>query len=62
MVVGINGACAGAGLGLAASATDRLEDTLAREAELQLRLGRTADHSEAVEAFLAGRAPRFTGR
>jgi 2-(1,2-epoxy-1,2-dihydrophenyl)acetyl-CoA isomerase len=47
---------------LTASATDGLEDTLAREAQLQLRLGQTTDHSEAVEAFLAKRAPRFTGR
>jgi 2-(1,2-epoxy-1,2-dihydrophenyl)acetyl-CoA isomerase len=47
---------------LSAAATDGLEDTLAREATLQVRLGQTADHSEAVEAFLAKRAPRFTGR
>ena len=47
---------------LSAAATDALEDTLAREAELQVALGRTADHAEAVEAFLAKRAPRFTGR
>lgn len=46
---------------LAAAATDALEDTLGREAVLQVELGRTADHAEAVEAFLAKRAPRFTG-
>ena len=47
---------------LATAATDALEDTLALEARLQTELGRTADHHEAVEAFLAKRAPRFTGR
>jgi 2-(1,2-epoxy-1,2-dihydrophenyl)acetyl-CoA isomerase len=47
---------------LAAAATDSLDDTLAREAGLQVRLGRTADHAEAVEAFLAKRSPRFSGR
>jgi 2-(1,2-epoxy-1,2-dihydrophenyl)acetyl-CoA isomerase len=47
---------------LAAAPTDGLEDTLAREAVLQVELGRTTDHAEAVEAFLAKRAPRFTGR
>src|SRR3954462_3415663 len=46
---------------LATAATDSLEDTLAVEARLQTELGRTADHREAVEAFLAKRAPRFTG-
>jgi 2-(1,2-epoxy-1,2-dihydrophenyl)acetyl-CoA isomerase len=47
---------------LATAATDSLEDTLALEGRLQTELGRTADHSEAVEAFLAKRAPEFTGR
>jgi 2-(1,2-epoxy-1,2-dihydrophenyl)acetyl-CoA isomerase len=47
---------------LATAATDSLEDTLALEARLQTRLGQTADHREAVEAFLEKRAPRFTGR
>ncbi|MGY1605984.1 MULTISPECIES: enoyl-CoA hydratase/isomerase family protein [unclassified Geodermatophilus] len=47
---------------LASAATDRLEDSLALEARLQTRLGQTADHAEAVEAFLAKRPPRFTGR
>jgi 2-(1,2-epoxy-1,2-dihydrophenyl)acetyl-CoA isomerase len=46
---------------LATAATDSLEDTLALEARLQTELGRTADHREAVEAFLEKRAPRFTG-
>ncbi len=47
---------------LATAATDTLEETLALEARLQTELGRTADHREAVEAFLAKRAPEFTGR
>lgn len=47
---------------LRSAATDALEDTLAREAVLQVELGRTADHAEAVEAFLAKRAPVFSGR
>lgn len=46
---------------LATAATDRLEDTLALEARLQTGLGRTADHREAVEAFLAKRPAAFTG-
>jgi 2-(1,2-epoxy-1,2-dihydrophenyl)acetyl-CoA isomerase len=47
---------------LAAAATDTLDETLGREAVLQVELGKTTDHTEAVEAFLAKRAPRFTGR
>jgi 2-(1,2-epoxy-1,2-dihydrophenyl)acetyl-CoA isomerase len=47
---------------LATAATDSLEDTLALEARLQAELGQTADHREAVEAFLAKRTPAFTGR
>jgi 2-(1,2-epoxy-1,2-dihydrophenyl)acetyl-CoA isomerase len=47
---------------LATAATDSLEDTLALEARLQTSLGGTADHREAVEAFLAKRPPEFTGR
>jgi 2-(1,2-epoxy-1,2-dihydrophenyl)acetyl-CoA isomerase len=47
---------------LATAATDSLEETLALEARLQTRLGQTADHREAVEAFLEKRAPDFTGR
>jgi 2-(1,2-epoxy-1,2-dihydrophenyl)acetyl-CoA isomerase len=47
---------------LATAATDSLEDTLALEARLQKELGQTADHREAVEAFLGKRAPEFTGR
>ncbi|TFV85739.1 enoyl-CoA hydratase [Blastococcus sp. CT_GayMR16] len=47
---------------LATAATDSLEDTLALEARLQSELGKTADHLEAVEAFLEKRAPEFTGR
>ena len=47
---------------LATAATDSLEDTLALEASLQTGLGATADHHEAVEAFLAKRPAVFTGR
>jgi 2-(1,2-epoxy-1,2-dihydrophenyl)acetyl-CoA isomerase len=47
---------------LATAATDSLEETLALEARLQAVAGRTADHREAVEAFLAKRPPEFTGR
>src|SRR3954447_21202776 len=47
---------------LATAATDSLEETLALEARLQTRPRATADHREAVEAFLEKRAPRFTGR
>ena len=36
-------------------ATDSLEPTLALEARLQAELGATADHREAVQAFLAER-------
>src|SRR5206468_1304281 len=46
---------------LATAATDSLEETLALEARLQTELGRTADHREAVEAFLAKRPAAFTG-
>ena len=46
---------------LATAATDSLEDTLALEARLQTELGQTADHREAVEAFLEKRPARFTG-
>ena len=46
---------------LATAATDSLEETLALEGRLQTELGQTVDHREAVEAFLAKRAPEFTG-
>src|SRR3954466_10341116 len=47
---------------LATAATAPLEQSLAREARLQVELGGTEDHREAVEAFLAKRPARFTGR
>src|SRR3954470_12523614 len=46
---------------LATAAAASLEDTLALEARLQTQLGQTADHREAVEAFLEKRRPQFTG-
>jgi 2-(1,2-epoxy-1,2-dihydrophenyl)acetyl-CoA isomerase len=47
---------------LATAATDSLEETLALEARLQTEVGRSADHREAVDAFLAKRQPVFTGQ
>ncbi|RZU33863.1 2-(1,2-epoxy-1,2-dihydrophenyl)acetyl-CoA isomerase [Blastococcus saxobsidens] len=47
---------------LATAATDSLADTLALEGRLQAEVGQSADHREAVEAFLAKRPPVFTGR
>lgn len=38
-----------------------LAGTLEREAAAQERLGRTADHRNAVEAFLSGQRPEFEG-
>jgi len=39
-----------------------LADALEREAQAQGQAGRTADHREGVEAWLAKRTPRFGGR
>ena len=47
---------------LATAATDTLEETMALEARLQTGAGLTADHREAVAAFLEKRPARFTGR
>jgi 2-(1,2-epoxy-1,2-dihydrophenyl)acetyl-CoA isomerase len=47
---------------MATAAADSLAETLALEARLQAELGQTADHREAVEAFLEKRPPVFTGR
>ncbi|HET6504340.1 MAG TPA: enoyl-CoA hydratase-related protein [Amycolatopsis sp.] len=47
-------------LGAAASGT--LEDALSAEATAQTFLGATADHREAVEAFVAKRTPEFQGK
>lgn len=47
---------------LNASLTSDLATQLELEAELQGLAGRTADHAEGVAAFLAKRAPEFTGR
>jgi 2-(1,2-epoxy-1,2-dihydrophenyl)acetyl-CoA isomerase len=43
-------------------ATHSLVETLAKEDELQTRAGRTQDHADAVQAFLAKQKPVFTGR
>ncbi len=47
---------------VAAATTQPFAETLAAEAEEQERLGRSADHREAVDAFLARRRPTFGGR
>jgi 2-(1,2-epoxy-1,2-dihydrophenyl)acetyl-CoA isomerase len=47
---------------LAFSATHSLPDSLGRESELQTAAGASADHREAVDAFLAKRPPRYEAR
>lgn len=47
---------------VAYAATRPLTDALAHEAELMQHTGATADHRRAVDAFLAKRAPSFTGQ
>ncbi|GAA4841470.1 enoyl-CoA hydratase-related protein [Saccharopolyspora rosea] len=44
-----------------AAASEGLAEALAVEAGAQAEAGRTADHAEAVAAFVAKRTPRFTG-
>ncbi|SHG34536.1 enoyl-CoA hydratase-related protein [Streptoalloteichus hindustanus] len=44
-----------------ASAAAAVEEALAVEARTQAEAGATADHREAVEAFVAKRSPKFTG-
>jgi 2-(1,2-epoxy-1,2-dihydrophenyl)acetyl-CoA isomerase len=44
-----------------AAAAEGLDEALAVEAGAQAEAGRTADHREAVEAFVAKRTPNFTG-
>ena len=44
------------------SATHGLPESLEEEAELQNRLGKTADHKAATEAFVRKEKPRYTGR
>lgn len=46
---------------LLGAADGDLEAALGREARLQAACGATADHAEAVSAFLAKRRPMFTG-
>jgi 2-(1,2-epoxy-1,2-dihydrophenyl)acetyl-CoA isomerase len=46
---------------LAFSATHSLADSLALEGEAQATAGATADHAEAVAAFMAKRQPTFRG-
>jgi 2-(1,2-epoxy-1,2-dihydrophenyl)acetyl-CoA isomerase len=46
---------------IAAAVQPPLADVLAAEAAAQRRLGATADHAGAVDAFLSKRKPEFTG-
>lgn len=54
-------AYAEAKLAFQAIALPALGDVLAAEAQAQARLGLTADHRDAVQAFLAKRPPEFHG-
>lgn len=47
---------------LSAATTSTLDEALAAEDAAQTLLGATADHREAVEAFIAKRKPEFQGR
>ena len=47
---------------LSAAAESTLEEALAAEDAAQTALGATADHSEAVEAFVTKRKPEFQGK
>ncbi|PZA13365.1 2-(1,2-epoxy-1,2-dihydrophenyl)acetyl-CoA isomerase [Rhodopseudomonas palustris] len=47
---------------LAAAATNTLDAQLDLERDLQRQAGRTPDYAEGVDAFIAKRAPNFTGR
>jgi 2-(1,2-epoxy-1,2-dihydrophenyl)acetyl-CoA isomerase len=47
---------------LTSAAESTFEEALAAEDAAQSALGATADHSEAVEAFVAKRKPRFQGK
>lgn len=47
---------------IAYGASHSLGETLLKEDELQARAGRTSDHQQAVQSFLAKRPPVFQGR
>ncbi|WP_255952327.1 enoyl-CoA hydratase/isomerase family protein [Streptomyces odontomachi] len=47
---------------VAFAAAHSLEETLAKEAELQARAGASEDHTIAVQAFVDKRRPRYLGR
>lgn len=47
---------------LAYAAHTSIVDALAKEDELQLKAGKSADHRIAVDAFLAKRKPEYTGK
>jgi 2-(1,2-epoxy-1,2-dihydrophenyl)acetyl-CoA isomerase len=46
----------------AKSATNSLDAQLDLERDLQRQAGATPDYAEGVNAFIAKRAPKFTGR
>lgn len=47
---------------IAYAASSDLESALAKEGELQAKMGRTDDHRNATAAFVAKETPRFSGR
>ena len=47
---------------LSVAAQSSLDDALAAEDAAQTALGATADHTEAVEAFVGKRRPNFQGK
>lgn len=55
-------AYAGIKAAIAYAGASTLSEALAKEAELQDRSGATADHAEAVTAFVTKQKPTFTGR
>jgi 2-(1,2-epoxy-1,2-dihydrophenyl)acetyl-CoA isomerase len=44
------------------AASHRLTESLEKEADLQARLGQSADHRAATQAFVAKQVPTFEGR
>jgi 2-(1,2-epoxy-1,2-dihydrophenyl)acetyl-CoA isomerase len=62
LAAGPTAAYAAIKLTLGHAATHSLAQSLALEADLQQRMGRTADHLGAVEAFFAKQQPTFSGR
>lgn len=61
LAAGPSVAYAGIKAAIAYAGTSTLSEALANEARLQDRSGASADHAEAVRAFLAKQKPTFTG-